>query len=81
MVAWIFTVSTFLPTIDYLTRVDYLVFGALLLVFLSLVQYVAACHLAGHGKAEQARRLDRWCRIVFPALFTTAVLAFWWPQI
>ena len=81
MIAWLFTLSRFLPTIDYLTRIDYLVFAALLLVFLTLVEAVAACYLAGRDKVAQARRLDRWCRIVFPALFATTVLVFWWPHI
>lgn len=72
-----FNLSRFVPKISYFTRVDHFSVVSIVLVFLALVEAVMTSTLAGSGKKELSQRIDRWARVVFPALFlTNLVLAF-----
>jgi len=55
--------------VAYLTRFDYLILGCTTLVFLVLVEVVAAHARLTRGHPERARRLDVGSRAIFPALF------------
>ncbi|UCE63779.1 MAG: hypothetical protein JSU59_01065 [Nitrospirota bacterium] len=71
-------VGNFLPKISYLTRMDRFVLGALVLVFLALVETVTGGALAGSGNPGLAKNIDRWARVVFPIAFLFVLaFAFW----
>ena len=75
LIAYRFALGNLLPRISYLTRLDYLLLGSTILVFLALVEVTATSRLVVLGKESLARTLDKWARIVFPAAFV-AVLVF-----
>jgi hypothetical protein len=69
LIAYRFAVGTSLPNVDYMTRLDLFILGATVLVFASLVQVVVTSHLAKAERIDKARRVDVWCRWLFPAIF------------
>jgi len=70
--------GNYLPKISYLTRMDRFVLGALILVFLALVETVTSGALAEAGKPGLAKKIDQWARIVFPIAFIFVLaFAFW----
>lgn len=66
--------GTILPRLSYATRIDQVVLGSQLLVFLALVAAVTSGVLAGRGKEALARRIDRWARWAFPAAFVVVLV-------
>lgn len=69
LIAFRFMISSFLPKISYLTRLDELVLGATILVFASLVEVIYTANLANRNDMTRALAIDRISRIVFPVLF------------
>jgi hypothetical protein len=64
------------PRVSYLTRLDVFIMGATVLVFLGMVEAVASARIAQTSE-QQARRLDRLSRVVFPLAFlVVSYLAF-----
>jgi hypothetical protein len=74
IIAYRFVLANQLPRVPYLTRFDYLLLGSTALVFLVLVQVVAAHAMLTGGHPERSRKLDRWARGVFPALFLVLIV-------
>ena len=73
LIAYRFVMVGLLPNISYLTRMDYFIFGSTLLVFLALIQAVVTAILAESKKITLAKRIDRWCRSIFPLVFVTVL--------
>jgi hypothetical protein len=48
---------------------DYFILGSMILVFLTLVEAVMTSVLVDGGRTGHAKRIDRWCRWVFPIGF------------
>ena len=78
IVAFMFSLQTILPTVPYLTRLDFFVYSALIFVFLALLESVTSCTTAGRGRERLALRMDHWSRAVFPMAFTGVTAWFWW---
>ena len=74
LIAYRFAVGSDLPKVSYLTRLDYFILGATLLVFTSLIEVVVTSTYAKIGNIERARVIDRWARIVFPSVFIAIAL-------
>ena len=74
MIAYRFLLANLLPRIGYLTRLDHFTLGSTLLVFLGLVVCVLTIHLVGRGREDLAGRIDRACRVLFPASFVLVVV-------
>ncbi len=68
IIAYRFVVGGLVPNVSYLTRMDYFILGCNVLVFLALVQAVITGDMAKAEKVPAAKRIDCWCRIIFPAL-------------
>ena len=68
MIAYHIALNSKLPEISCLTRVDVLVFGATLLVFLAMIEVVVTTGLARTGRVHGALWLDRTCRLLFPGV-------------
>jgi len=75
LIAYRFVLANLLPRVPYLTMLDYFTLGATVLVFLALVEVVITSGLSHKGKGEQALRVDRWARLVFPSSFAFMALA------
>jgi hypothetical protein len=74
IIAYRFVLANELPKVPYLTRFDYLLLGSTTLVFLVLVQVVAAHAMLTGKHPERSRKLDLWARGVFPALFLLLIV-------
>ena len=69
LIAYRFMLGNLLPRLPYMTRLDYFTLGSTALVFLTLVEVVVTTNLALREREKIARRIDRWCRVLFPAGF------------
>lgn len=79
MIAYHVALSSKLPEISYLTRLDVFIFCGTILVFLAMIEVVITTGLAQVGKVEAARWLDRSCRLVFPGFLALgACYAYLW---
>jgi hypothetical protein len=74
LIALRFAVDTNLPKVEYMTRLDMLIFGSSILVFASLIQVVVTSSLAQSDRVSDARRIDLWCRWLFPVVFVLIAL-------
>jgi hypothetical protein len=76
LIAQRLVVSNLLPRLPYLTRMDYVLMVATVLVFAAFVQVSATSVLAYRKHHELAVKLDKVCRALFPAtLFVTIALS------
>ncbi len=73
LIAYRFMVGDSMPTVPYLTRIDYFILGSTFLVFLALLQVVVTSGLAKKNKLNRARRFDFWSRFIFPIIFTAII--------
>jgi hypothetical protein len=58
-----------------MTRLDALILTSTVLVFLSLIEVLVATILENNQQTERARKIDRYCRVIFPIVFTIASVA------
>jgi hypothetical protein len=75
LIAYRFMLGNLLPRLPYMTRLDYFTLGSTVLVFVTLAEVLITTTLARNEQVDMARRIDRWSRKVFPAVF--AVLFVW----
>ena len=69
LIAYRFSMSSILPPIAYLTRLDIFMVAASVLVFCALAAAVAVTHLENVGRGRQADGLNAASRWLAPALF------------
>jgi hypothetical protein len=62
--------------IAWLAKAGVMVFilASTLLVFLSLIEVVATIILDNTRKKERAKKIDRYCRVIFPVIFALATI-------
>lgn len=77
MVAFLLSLSSILPPISYLTRLDYFVYASLALQFLAFAVALASTYLAAQDNHGLALRVDRVARFFFPGSFLMINLWFW----
>ena len=75
LIAYRFAVSSDLPKVSYLTRLDDFIMFSTLLVFVTLIEVVFTTIMAKTGQIEKARVVDRWARWVFPLGFGSVAVA------
>ena len=75
LIAYRFAVDSQLPRLPYMTRLDVFILTSTLLVFFSLIEVLVTTILERNRQAEQATKIDRYCRIIFPVIFTIASVA------
>src|SRR6266478_1043258 len=75
LIAYRFTVDTQLPRLPYMTRLDAFFLTSTLLVFFSLIEVLVTTILDNNKQAERAKKIDRSCRVIFPAIFVIASIA------
>lgn len=69
LIAYRFAVDTQLPRLPYMTRLDVFFLVSTLLVFLSLIEVLVTTILDNNDQLLRAKKLDRYCRVIFPAVF------------
>jgi cadmium resistance protein CadD (predicted permease) len=58
-----------------MTRIDLFFLVSTLLVFFSLIEVLVTTILDNNQQAERAKKIDRYCRVMFPAIFAIASIA------
>ncbi len=74
LIAFRFSMTSMLPSISTLTKLDWFLTHSTLLIFLGLMEVVYTSWLATSGELARARRIDRLSRWIFLLLFVLAVL-------
>jgi hypothetical protein len=67
-------ISTLLPRVSYLTRIDKFILCSIILVFITLGESVITATLAQKGKKELSLRIDRWARYLYLLLFVCVII-------
>jgi Neurotransmitter-gated ion-channel ligand binding domain len=75
LIAYRYTVDTQLPRLPYMTRLDVFFLISTLLVFFSLIEVLVTTILENNQQKAQAKRIDRYCRVIVPAIFVVASIA------
>ena len=75
LIAYRFAVDTQLPRLPYMTRLDVFFLISTLLVFFSLIEVLITTILDNNQQRVQAKKIDRYCRVIVPAIFVAASIA------
>src|SRR5512133_2544989 len=75
LIAYRFAVDSQLPRLPYMTRLDAFILTCTLLVFFSLIEVLITTILETSRRTARAKRIDRYCRAIFPAMFLIASIA------
>jgi hypothetical protein len=79
LIAYRFAVDSELPRLPYMTRLDVFFLISTLLVFFSLIEVLITTILDNNHRKKQAQTIDRYCRIIFPAVFLSASIVIFMP--
>jgi hypothetical protein len=79
LIAYRFSIDSQLPLLPYMTRLDVFILISTVLVFLSLIEVVATIILDNSQKRTRAKRIDAYCRVIFPAVFACALVLIFAP--
>jgi hypothetical protein len=77
LIAYRFMVGSLVPKLSYLTRLDWFLLGATILVLLALVMVSVTSYLIGREGRAAADRIDRWSRVGFPVALVVLLLVVW----
>ena len=75
LIAYRYAVDSQLPRLPYMTRIDLFFLVSTLLVFFSLIEVLVTTILDNNQQTERAKKIDRYCRVIFPAIFAIALIA------
>lgn len=75
LIAYRYAVDTQVPRLPYMTRIDLFFLVSTLLVFFSLMEVLVTTILDNNQQTERVRKIDRYCRAIFPAMFALASIA------
>ena len=75
LIAYRFAVDSQLPRLPYMTRLDAFILTSTLLVFFSLIEVLVTTILDNNQQTQRAKKIDRYCRVIFPVIFVIASIA------
>ncbi len=75
LIAYRFAVDSQLPRLPYMTRLDSFFLTSTILVFFSLIEVLVTTILDNNQQTERAKKIDRYCRVIFPAIFAISSIA------
>ena len=75
LIAYRFAVDSQLPRLPYMTRLDAFILTSTLLVFFSPIEVLVTTILDNNQQTERAKKIDRYCRAIFPIIFAIASVA------
>ena len=79
LIAYRFAIDSQLPRLPYMTRLDAFILTSTILVFFSLIEVLVTTILDNNQQTERAKKIDRYCRVIFPVIFAVALIAFFVP--
>jgi hypothetical protein len=79
LIAYRYAVDIQLPRLPYMTRLDVFFLVSTLLVFLSLIEVLITTILDNNRRKKQAQTIDRYCSIIFPAVFLASSIVIFIP--
>ncbi|HQY19700.1 MAG TPA: hypothetical protein PLX80_02515 [Ignavibacteria bacterium] len=74
LIAYRFIVTSYLPRISYLTRMDIFILGSSILIFMTLVLAASSSNLTQKGKGDLAKKYDKRFRWIFPLLYIIVII-------
>jgi gamma-aminobutyric acid receptor subunit beta len=74
LIAYRYAVDTQVPRLPYMTRIDLFFLVSTLLVFFSLIEVLVTTILDNNQQTKLAKRIDRYCRVIFPVIFALATI-------
>jgi len=77
LVTFQFVLSTILPPLSYLTKMDVFVLGANLIIFFALIEAVFSSYHFQRDHQRIAEKADKWSRVVFPLLLLLILVLVW----
>jgi len=78
LIAYRFAIDSQLPRLPYMTCLDAFILTSTLLVFFSLIEVLITTILETNRQSQLAKKIDRYCRVIFPAIFVIASVAIFW---
>jgi hypothetical protein len=75
LIAYRFATDNQLPRLPYMTRLDAFILMGTVLIFFSLIEVITTTILEANHRARLAKTIDRYCQLIFPAIFATATFA------
>ena len=75
LIAYRFAIDSQLPRLPYMTCLDAFILTSTLLVFFTLIEVLVTTILETNRHTERAKRIDRYCRVIFPLIFVIASIA------
>jgi len=75
LIAYRFAIDSQLPRLPYMTHLDAFILTSTLLVFFSLIEVLVTTILDNNQQTERAKKIDRYCRAIFPIIFAIASVA------
>lgn len=75
LIAYRPAVDSLVPRLPYMTRIDLFFLVSTLLVFFSLIEVLVTTILDNNQQTERVKKIDRSCRVIFPAMFAIASIA------
>src|ERR1043166_7045167 len=75
LIAYRFAIDNQLPRLPYMTRLDAFILMGTVLVFISLIEVITTTILETKHRVGLSKTIDRWCRVIFPAIFAAATFA------
>jgi len=80
LIAFLFATQAIVPRLNYLTIMDKFVLASTALVFLALIEAVAAAYLIAKDRAAVAVRMDGVCRWAFPIAFIGLIVGLYFER-
>ncbi len=77
LIAYRFMVGSLVPKLSYLTRLDYFLLGATVLVLVALLAVSATSYLVARERRVVVDRIDRLSRLLFPGALAVLVTLVW----
>lgn len=77
LIAYRFALASHVPKLSYLTRLDWFLLGATVLVMLTLGTMAYSAHLVKTGREGRVQQIDRYGRVFYPAAVVGYTLIVW----
>lgn len=77
LIAYRFMLANHVPRLPYLTRLDWFMLGATVLVILTLFTMAGTSYLLSREREKIVRRIDRAGRLLYPVIFAVYSLIVW----
>jgi len=77
LIAYRFMLANHVPRLPYLTRLDWFMLGATMLVVLTLFSMAGTSYLIGRDEEAVVKKIDRVGRVAYPLVFAVYSLVVW----